>query len=85
MKNTMRKLATVLVCAGMLGNTSVMATGIPVFDGAAATNAIQQLMNWKARFDSVSRGYLDNINGANTNVKESFQVKSMFERRKKKC
>ena len=81
----MKKLAAVLVCAGMLGNTSVMATGIPVFDGAAATNAIQQLMNWKARFDSVSRGYLDNINGANTNVKESSQVKSMFERRKKKC
>ena len=85
MKNTMKKLAAVLVCAGMLGNTSVMATGIPVFDGAAATNAIQQLMNWKARFDSVSRGYLDNINGANTNVKESSQVKSMFERREKKC
>ena len=46
MKNTMRKLAAVLVCAGMLGNTSVTATGIPVFDGAAMTNAIQQLMNW---------------------------------------
>ena len=85
MKNTMRKLAAVLVCAGMLGNTSVTATGIPVFDGAAMTNAIQQLMNWKARFDSVSRGYLDNVSGANTNVKQSTQVKSMFERRKKKC
>ena len=42
MKNTMRKLAAVLVCAGMLGNTSVTATGIPVFDGAAMTNAFHK-------------------------------------------
>lgn len=52
----MRKLAAVLVCAGMLGNTSVTATGIPVFDGAAMTNAFQQLMNWQAQLSALTRG-----------------------------
>lgn len=85
MKNTMRKLAAVLVCAGMLGNTSVTATGIPVFDGAAMTNAFQQLMNWQAQLSALTRGGLDKLKGADTNVRESSQVKRMFERRKKKC
>lgn len=85
MKNTMRKLAAVLVCAGMLGNTSVTATGIPVFDGAAMTNAFQQLMNWQAQLSALTRGGLDKLKGADTNVQESSQAKKMFERRKKKC
>lgn len=85
MKNSMKKLAAVLVCAGMLGNTSVMATGIPVFDGAAMTNAFQQLMNWQAQLSALTRGGLDKLKGADTNVRESSQVKRMFERRKKKC
>lgn len=85
MKNTMRKLAAVLVCAGMLGNTSVTATGIPVFDGAAMTNAFQQLMNWQAQLSALTRGGLDKLTGADTNVRESSQAKRMFERRKKKC
>lgn len=81
----MRKLAAVLVCAGMLGNTSVTATGIPTFDGAAMTNAFQQLMNWQAQLSALTRGGLDKLKGADTNVRESSQVKRMFERRKKKC
>ena len=87
MENRMKKLAAVLVCAGMLGSTPAMATGIPVFDGAAATNAIQQLMNWKARFDSVTRGVLDKIDGVKTMISpnESSQVARMFDRRRKKC
>ena len=85
MKNTMRKLAAVLVCAGMLGNTSVTATGIPTFDGAAMTNAFQQLMNWQAQLSALTRGGLDKLKGADTNVQESSQAKRMFERRKKKC
>lgn len=75
MKNTMRKLAAVLVCAGMLGNTSVTATGIPVFDGAAMTNAFQQLMNWQAQLSALTRGGLDKLKGADTNVRESSQAK----------
>ena len=85
MKNTMKKLAAVLVCSGMLGNTSVTATGIPVFDGAAMTNAFQQLMNWQAQLSALTRGGLDKLKGADTNVRESSQAKKMFERRKKKC
>lgn len=81
----MRKLAAVLVCAGMLGNTSLTATGIPVFDGAAMTNAFQQLMNWQAQLSALTRGGLDKLKGADTNVRESSQAKKMFERRKKKC
>lgn len=58
----MKKLAAVLVCAGMLGNTSVTATGIPVFDGAAMTNAFQQLMNWQAQLSALTRGGVGQIN-----------------------
>ncbi len=87
MKDKMKKLTTILVCTATLMSSQTWASGFPVFDGAAAGNAIQQLLNWKTRLDNLKRGVLDSIEGAKTNINSSqtSQMDDLFKRRKKKC
>lgn len=86
MKDKMKKLTTILVCTATLMSSQTWASGFPVFDGAAAGNAIQQLLNWKTRLDNLKRGVLDSIEGAKTRINSSgSQMDEMFERRRKKC
>ena len=75
-----------MVCTATLTSSQTWASGFPVFDGAAAGNAIQQLLNWKTRLDNLKRGVLDSIEGAKTRINSSgSQMDEMFERRRKKC
>ena len=61
MKIGMKKLAAVLVCAGMLGSSPAMAGGFPVFDGAALgqmiKDGIEKFIHYKKIYDHYNKEY----------------------------
>lgn len=65
----------------------VYSSGIPTFDGAAAANAIQQLLNWKQNFGNMIREKLSQITGIDKLIaaNQTSAINGMFERRKNKC
>lgn len=62
-------------------------TGIPTFDGAAAANALQQLLNWQQNFGNMIREKLTQITGVDKLIeaRQTTAINGMFERRKSKC
>ena len=87
-KNRLRQTATAMLAAAMLAQAMpAHSTGFPVFDGASAINALQQLMNWKTRLEGLARTALSQIPGVKEfiDANQQGEIKALFERRKNKC
>lgn len=87
MKTTIKKAALALTAVSLLMAQPVHSSGIPTVDVAAITNAIQQLMNWKARFDSLVREKMSQIPGVKQflDARQEGQIEGMFQRREQQC
>ncbi|WP_416192479.1 hypothetical protein [Neisseria sp. CCUG12390] len=85
-KQRYKQTAVVLITASALVQP-VHSSGIPTFDGAAAANAIQQLLNWKARFDSLVRDKLSQIPGVKQflDARQAAQIENLFQSRISQC
>lgn len=79
--------AVALLTAAALAVQPAYSTGIPTVDVAAIANAIQQLMNWKARFDSLVREKMSQIPGVKQflDARQESQIENMFQRREQQC
>lgn len=85
-KHRWKQIAAALLTAAVIGQP-VYSSGIPTFDGAAAANAIQQLLNWKARFDSLVRDKMSQIPGVKQflDARRESQIEALFQRRIDQC
>lgn len=79
--------AAALLTAAALAAQPAYSTGIPTVDVAAIANAIQQLMNWKARFDSLVREKMSQIPGVKQflEVQKESEIERMFLGRERAC
>lgn len=93
MKNGIKKLAAVLVCVGILGNTPAY-SGMPVIDYAAiadrfmdALDRATMLANWKTQLEHWVRGKLENIEGVKKflDSRQTKQIEQMFDKREQRC
>lgn len=88
MNSKLKKSTAALLLATILPTVPMAhATGIPTFDGAAAANAIQQLLNWKARFESLVRDKMTQIPGVQQFVdsRREGEIEGLFQRRINLC
>lgn len=81
------RTALALLTAAALAAQPVYSSGIPTFDGAAAANALQQLLNWQQNFGNMIREKLTQITGTNKliDARQTAAINSMFDRRKARC
>lgn len=79
--------AAALLTAAALAAQPAYSTGIPTVDVASIANAIQQLMNWKARFDSLVREQMSQIPGVKQflEVQKESEIELMFLGRERAC
>lgn len=88
MNSKLKKSTAALLLATILPTVPMAhATGIPTFDGAAATSAMQQLMSWQARFESLMRDKMTQIPGVQQFVdsRREGEIEGLFQRRINLC
>lgn len=79
--------AAALLTAAALAAQPAYSTGIPTFDGGSFMGAIQELMNWQARFQSLIRDGLTKLTGVKQflDARQEAQIQNMFRNRIAQC
>jgi len=75
-----KMLSAIAVAAAFAGAGQANATGIPVFDGAAAMNAVQQILAWGKQYGQMAQQYqqlVQNYNQAVTTYNSMNGVRGM--------